>query len=230
MNLTCPHCKRPCTITTDDLSKTATCIQRKHKGDEFYALNVQLVTCPNMECGKVTAIATLTSGLRIANTSSEFIGLVNSKFIARQVVYPIVEPNIRDIPDYVPTAIRNDYIEAVRIIRLSPKASATLARRCIQGMIRDFWGISKSRLIEEINELKDRVDPITWETIDAIRKIGNIGAHMEKDVNEIIDIEPEEADLLVKLIEDLIEDWYVSRNTREEHKKMIIKLAKEKTS
>lgn len=230
MNLTCPHCKRPCTITESDLSRAATAIQRKYNSQESYALNVYLITCPNMECGKVTALATLTSGASVNSSSSEFIGLANAKLIAHQQVYPIVEPNIMDIPDYVPTAIRNDYVEAVKIIKLSPKAAATLARRCIQGMIRDFWGISKSRLIDEISELKNRVDPMTWEAIDAIRKIGNIGAHMEKDVNEIVDIEPDEADLLVKLIENLIQDWYIARHTREEHKKLIIQLAKEKTS
>ena len=41
---------------------------------------------------------------------------------------------------------------------------------------------------------------------------------MEKDVNEIIDIEPEEAKLLIKLIENLIQDWYIARHKREEHK------------
>ncbi|MCB1884663.1 MAG: DUF4145 domain-containing protein [Geminicoccaceae bacterium] len=29
---------------------------------------------------------------------------------------------------------------------MSPKASATLSRRCLQSMIRDFWTISKDTL------------------------------------------------------------------------------------
>lgn len=43
-------------------------------------------------------------------------------------------------PDFVPAAIRADYEEACLIVDLSPKASATLSRRALQGMIRDFWG------------------------------------------------------------------------------------------
>jgi len=39
------------------------------------------------------------------------------------------------------------------------------------------------------------VDPLTWEAIDAVRKLGNIGAHMEKDINVIVDVDPEEAEL-----------------------------------
>jgi hypothetical protein len=47
------------------------------------------------------------------------------------------------LPDYIPEQIKDDYYEACSILNLSPKASATLARRCLQGMIRDFWGITK---------------------------------------------------------------------------------------
>ena len=42
-------------------------------------------------------------------------------------------------------------------------------------MIRDFWGIVQSRLKDEIDALKDKVDPETWQAIDAVREIGNIG-------------------------------------------------------
>ena len=60
-------------------------------------------------------------------------------------------------PDYVPKPIRDDYLEACLIRDLSPKASATLSRRCLQGMIRDFWGIKKTRLVDEIEAVKDKM-------------------------------------------------------------------------
>jgi hypothetical protein len=135
------------------------------------------------------------------------------------------ESSAKPQPDFIPEPIRQDYVEACRIRDLSPKASATLARRCLQGMIRDFCGISKSRLIDEINELEKLVDDakaplgVTPESVDAIdnvRSIGNIGAHMERDVNTIIEIDPDEAQTLIELIETLLEDWYVARQTRAE--------------
>jgi len=58
------------------------------------------------------------------------------------------------------------------------------------------------------------ISPSQWNSIDAIRTIGNIGAHMGKDINIIIEIEPDEAKLLVELIENLIEDWYITREER----------------
>lgn len=121
----------------------------------------------------------------------------------------------KQFPDYIPEAIRQDYEEACAIVSLSPKASATLSRRCLQGMIRDFWGISKARLIDEINELQNKIPAQQWKVIDGIRRIGNIGAHMEKDINLIIDIEPDEAKKLIKLIEHLLEQWYINRHEQE---------------
>ena len=118
------------------------------------------------------------------------------------------------LPDYIPEPIKSDYYEACRIRDLSPKASATLARRCLQGMIRDYWKISKARLKDEIDALEEKVDPNTWSSIDVVRSVGNIGAHMEKDINIIVDVEPEEAQLLIGLVEQLIDDWYVNRETR----------------
>ena len=95
-------------------------------------------------------------------------------------------------------------------------------------MIRDFWGIRKNRLIDEIKALQDKIDDQTWQAIDAVRSIGNIGAHMEKDIGVIIDVDPGEADLLVRLIEVLLEEWYVRRHERAMHMQKIIDVAQEK--
>ena len=121
--------------------------------------------------------------------------------------------NAKQFPDYIPEAIRKDYEEAHTILYLSPKSSATLSRRCLQSMIRDYWKIKgKKNLYEEIESIKDKVHPSQWKAIDAVRSIGNIGAHMEKDINLIIDIEDDEAEKLLKLIELLLDDWYIRRH------------------
>jgi hypothetical protein len=39
---------------------------------------------------------------------------------------------------------------------------------------------------------------------------------MESDINVIIDVEPNEATLLVGLIETLLTEWYVARHDREQ--------------
>jgi hypothetical protein len=122
----------------------------------------------------------------------------------------------KHFPDYVPEPIRKDYEESCAIKNLSPKAAATLARRCLQGMIHDFWNISEKNLNAEIDRLKPLVPASQWKAIDATRQIRNIGAHMEKDTNLMVDITADEANLLVNLIELLIDKWYVAKHDEEQ--------------
>lgn len=147
-------------------------------------------------------------------------------------VYPYIYPisSARQFPEYVPLQIRNDYEEAAAIVDLSPKASATLSRRCLQGMIADFWGIKENNLAQAIKQLESKVDALTWDTIDSIRKIGNIGAHMERDINLIIDIDPDEANKLLRFIEFLIDIWYIERNKRKELMESINQISESKQS
>lgn len=44
-----------------------------------------------------------------------------------------------------------------------------------------------------------------------MRKLGNIGAHMENDVNLIVEIDEGEAEQLISFVELLIKQWYVDR-------------------
>lgn len=136
--------------------------------------------------------------------------------------------NAISLPDYIPTAICSDYMEAVSIVDMSPKSSATLARRCLQGMIHDFWGIKEKNLNAEITALKGKIPETQWRAIDGLRKIGNIGAHMEKDVELIIDVDPDEAVKLIKLIELFIEKWYIARHDEEQLLAEITDMAAEK--
>jgi hypothetical protein len=97
-------------------------------------------------------------------------------------------------------------------------------------MIRDFWRIKDKTLALEINALQGKIDPTTWAAIDAVRGVGNIGAHMEKDISLIVDVEPEEAQQLIGLIEFLLQDWYVGRHEREEHMTRVIALGASKAT
>lgn len=128
-----------------------------------------------------------------------------------------IKPNSvsKKYPDYIPQQIRNDYKEACDIMYLSPKASATLARRCLQGIIRDFYKITNKRtLADEIDALRENnmVTPDLISAFHTLRETGNIGAHMEKDVNLIIDISLNEAQYLINFLEFLIETTYIEKH------------------
>ena len=168
--------------------------------------------------------------LDCANNGCEKTSIVALDTLARKQIDIYPQNVYRHYPDYIPQAIREDYEEASLIIDKSPKAAATLLRRCLQGMIRDFWQVKPGRLCDEIFAIQGRVTASQWAAIDGLRQIGNIGAHMEKDVNLIIDIEPDEAIKLQRLIELLLEKWYISRHDEEELCKDITSIADDKKS
>ena len=73
-------------------------------------------------------------------------------------------------------------------------------------MIRDFHGIIKKRLVDEINELQNILPPDQWRVLDSIRRLGNIGAHPEKDINLISEVESGEVEKMIKVIEEMEEN------------------------
>ena len=215
----CPFCNHIAIIGEDNYSFKDFVFNDENKyGTQL--IKAETITCPNPKCKEYTLT------LSIYDYRYESTARPLPASVPRKTWHLIPAAEIKIFPDYIPAAIIADYKEACLIRDLSPKASATLARRCLQGMIRDFWEIKKDRLIDEIKAIENKVDPTTWAAIDAVRKIGNIGAHMEKDINLIIDVEPSEAKLLIDLIETLINDWYIVRQKRQESMAEIIAAAK----
>jgi len=91
-------------------------------------------------------------------------------------------------------------------------------------MIRDFWKIQKSRLVDETNELQHLVSEEVWKAVDAVRRVGNVGAHIEADLAAVTNVTLEEATELVWLIEFLIDEWYVTREQRAQRLKHVVDL------
>lgn len=170
---------------------------QRYIGESESHLELSFIRCPN--CGEYTISA---------KGKGSAVDDVDVTIRPKSIAYKF--------PDYIPQAIRSDYEEACSIVNLSPKASATLSRRCLQGMIRDFFQVSKANLFEEINAIKDKIPTEQWAVLDGLRRIGNIGAHMERDINLIVDIEPGEAQKLIKLIELLLQQWYIERHNQQE--------------
>lgn len=171
-------------------------------------LIVEYVDCP--ACGKI--------GIKVYRPFSDETFNISPRAVRK------------NYPDYIPLQIRQDYEEACLIADLSPKASATLSRRCIQGMIRDFFGISKSRLVDEIDAVKEKTEitPNQIAALKALKDIGNIGAHPERDIELIVDVEPNEAKLMITLIEYFMEQWYIRRHTDEEMMNEIVNVSQKK--
>jgi len=221
-NWTCPHCERAVTISDGRITEAG---HNLHIGnvDGGRTLKSKFIVCPNPECRHFTLTVHLNKGEYSEKFKQWVVG-------APLQSWNLIPPSkAKTFPPYIPQAIRDDYREACLIVELSPKASATLSRRCLQGILRDFWTVKPGRLVDEIEQIKDKVDPVTWDAIEAVRHIGNIGAHMEKDINVIVDVDPNEAELLVGLVETLLREWYVAREERKKPMGAIVAAAAMKT-
>lgn len=225
-NWTCPYCDHKVILQKDDISRHEWHwpFDEDRTADGITGQSAVAYACPNEECKQVT-LSTHWWSLDSFKSSDWNL----RKLIRSWELRP--ESMARVLPDYIPVQIVEDYNEACRIAKLSPKASATLSRRCLQGIIRDFWGISdKTSLYHEIEAIRDDVDTATWEAIDALRRVGNIGAHMKQDVNLIVTVNPDEAGLLIQLIETLFEDWYISRYERAQRMEALANLGADKSN
>lgn len=198
-SFTCPFCNKEIAKSYDTYKEhwiTRDRIGMSSTPPSPGQLCISYYTCPN--CKEISIIINVDSDPSIGTVN------IRPRSFAKQ------------FPEYVPEAVRNDYEEACAIVSLSPKASATLSRRCLQGMIRDFWKITgKKRLVDEIDTLQEKVPAAQWKILNSIRRLGNIGAHPEADVNLIIDIEPKDAQKLIAVIELLIKQWYIERHEQE---------------
>lgn len=152
-------------------------------------------TCPNETCNKHV-----------------FFIMENRNLV--EVYPPIpVQQGRSDLPQSVPVEYRDEYREAALVVDLSPKASATLSRRCLQRFLREHLKIKKRDLAQEIDELLSTggLPAYLAEALDAIRNIGNFAAHPLKYTNtgEIVDVEPGEAEWLLEVLEMLFDFYFV---------------------
>lgn len=212
---TCPYCNHGASVQENRFSAKRHGFHLGNK-DGHLDLNTTVIVCPNPDCLEYEITGEL------VETLGDKRVLMQWRMRPRSFAKPL--------PDYIPAAIRLDYGEACLIRDDSPKASATLSRRCLQGMIRDFWEVKKNRLADAINAIEEKVDPLTWKAIHAVRQMGNIGAHMEKDINLIIDVDPEEAQILIGLIEILFKDWYIARHERQKQLERVVRLSAQKAA
>ncbi len=166
------------------------------KKDNSGTIKVVFVKCPN--CKKISIYA-----------------FGHSKDLAGLSVNISPRVNYMKYPDYVPETIQKEYQEACSVLEFSEKAAATFARRCLREIIHDCWDMERANLFEELYALQNSIDKDLWRAIEGVCNIGDIGNHMKADVGLILDVQPMEAQRLIKLVELLIKEWYIAKRNRD---------------
>jgi len=130
----------------------------------------------------------------------------------------------------VPADYAADLREAFAVLPVSGKASAALSRRLLQRTLHDR-GIKKRNLDGEIEELlKSKILPsYIADDVDAIRTVGNFAAHpiKSKNTGEIVDVEPGEAEWLLRVILALFDQFFVQPARQQSRRDELNKKLKE---
>lgn len=206
----CPVCSHAVIIGDHSIHRSKSSLVASDKG-KLVLISSAAIRCPNAACNDIfVAVKAEWARYKLSGPHTVVepvspIGIGNFTF-APSTGAPLSAT--------VPQSVQSDYNEAYLIRTLSPKASATLSRRALQGMIRDRWGVRKRTLDAEIKAVEEYCDPDLYQAMMDLKSIGNIGAHPEKDADVIIDIEDGEAEELLQLLKYLDDEWYAAREKK----------------
>ena len=205
----CPHCHVVVQFTD--------AYREMHIGRSVYQGNTELMTSG----GDYAGVHIYSSRCPHCNNPVVYAKLYFKN--GKQDGYLVVPRNIvRIVPPEVPAHIREDFLEAAAVLPFSEKASAALARRCLESLLdeQEYKGKNLNEKIEAA--LKDLPSRLA-ENLDAVRQVGNFAAHPIKyeKSNTIVDVEPEEANWTLEVLEDLFDYFYVQPKRAEERRKRL---------
>lgn len=181
--MVCPSCNTQFYYSEDD--SNVHYIPYNSKPD---LMAVEPSQCP--DCGQFIIYADVPNFIRVYPHTDQYEGL-----------------------PFVPDVLRSDYVEARKVIKISPNASAMLARRCLQRLLREHMGIKGKTLADEIRSASERnlLPEFLREDLDSVRLVGNFGAHPEKSIETgtIVDVEPGEAEWSLQVVEAMFDLLFV---------------------
>ncbi|MDR1508079.1 MAG: DUF4145 domain-containing protein [Synergistaceae bacterium] len=187
------------------------------------AVHSIIQVCPHIVCGKteVSVEAGLPPAAQKGRSEAERAkaryDLPNSFFSSRLLPSEVSgkrEFNVSDVPE----TVFRDYDEACRLLRTSPCASATYARRCLQAMVRKKFKLKPGKFQNEIKALSSMNGVIRQEVVDAleyVRKMGRFRAMPDDDVKVLVDVSYDEAQQTIDVIEALMFDWFIAPAERD---------------
>ncbi len=130
-----------------------------------------------------------------------------------------------ELSEDVPDSYKDDYREALSVLKASPKASAALSRRILQRLLKDEYQINKYNLVDQITAFinKEDIPEYLANSVDAIRIIGNFAAHSQKSKNtgEIIEVEKGEAEWTLEVLKELFHHKFIQPRRLEQRIKSL---------
>lgn len=214
----CPHCRQHATLREHDYSESVHALEIDC-ADNYLTLKTLFCVCPNSRCRKVSLTASL------FHTSAH----PRYQQWRRKKTWSLVPDHQgRPLPEYVPRAVRDTYDYAWACRDVCPPAAAALARKTLELLIASKWNIKKKSLNDQIDAITDKISPQLQSAIDSVRRVGNIAIHLSKTPEFITEIEPNEAELLLQIIDMCIDQWYIFEHVANQRVDEVNQLAAKK--
>ncbi|MDR1915292.1 MAG: DUF4145 domain-containing protein [Synergistaceae bacterium] len=182
------------------------------------ALHSVIYICPHIACKKIEV--SVDAGMIPVSAQGKIEGDRNRMGYDISGVFfseRILPRDVGGKPEFkvaeVPEVIFRDYDEACRLLGVSPSASATYARRCLQSMVRKKFKLKPGKFQNEIKTLSSVSGTVKQEVIEAlesVRRMGRFRAMPEDDVRVIAEITYAEARKIIDIIEVILCDWFVA--------------------
>lgn len=182
------------------------------------AVHSVIRVCPHIDCKKAEALVDVGSFPAVLRGRQEeerhlFRQDLPGASFHRRILPPESGGKQEFKTPQVPEAIYRDYDEACKLLEISPSASATYARRCLQNMLRARFKIKPGKLSGEINALSSLSPPVSQEVLEAldhVRKLGRFNAHPEDEIRVVREITDDAAKRIIDVIEILISDFFIA--------------------
>jgi hypothetical protein len=211
--LVCPHCRVA-------FKNEWNAIELGHDQDGHWLIRVtECTSCERLivMLNQIERVMRRPSG----PTGPATVGPLAPRLLSERMIWPKASSRT-PIPSGVPREIAEDYTEACTVLPDSAKASAALSRRCLQNLLVAKAGVTKKDLFDQIQEVLDaRTLPSSLaEDLDAVRNIGNFGAHpiKSKSTGEIVPVEPGEAEWNLEVLDALFDFFYAQPEKRQERR------------
>ena len=162
-------------------------------------MRLEALECPN--CGKLILRGYLApTGVKVHPPVSIFLDL-----------YP--SGTNRPVPVEVPKHIATMYHESEQVMPISEEASAAISRRCLQTVLVEAGKSNRKELADQITEVLPSLPYNLQQQLDAVRNIGNFGAHPTKSqvTGAIVEVEVGEATWNLDVLDLLFDHYYVQQ-------------------
>ena len=141
-NWKCPYCGHAQVVTDNTYADTEFRIRNDLSRYGSIGGRAISIVCSNDECKEITLDFSLNELVHEPSGNWRLTDIAHHSWSL------LPESSAKPQPDYIPKPIVENYNQACRIRDLSANASATISRRCLQGMIRDFCKISIDNISE----------------------------------------------------------------------------------